>query len=314
MPEHKPPIRVSVICPFHNADPFLREAIGSVLAQDFPNYELILVDDGSTDSSTHIAQGYARQHRHVRYLEHPGHQNRGISASRNLGLGAALGELVAFIDADDVWQTGKLGRQAALLDAMPDVDVVCGRVIYWGSWQGKPDMVIQSGGVSNRKLAPPQTYQLLFPLGRGAGPSPSDFMFRRLAAAAVGGFEDRFTGPYDDQGFLVKLYLYSNIYFSSEIWTHYRQHPRSCMARSKQDGTYFGQRRAFFVWLRDYLLPRQFAGKPAIMARIGREIRLLDHPLLWKIVWRLNRLADWILPRRRRLDGIIAPDSPATPV
>ena len=79
--------RVSVICIFYNAERFFREAIDSVLEQEFDDFEFLLVDDGSTDGSTAIALEYVAQHPdRVRYLEHEGHANRGMSATRNLGL------------------------------------------------------------------------------------------------------------------------------------------------------------------------------------------------------------------------------------
>jgi glycosyltransferase involved in cell wall biosynthesis len=85
--------RVSVIAIFFNEERFLAEAVESVLAQDFADRELLLVDDGSSDAITRIAQDYALRHPgKVRYLEHAGHANRGMSATRNLGLSQARGE------------------------------------------------------------------------------------------------------------------------------------------------------------------------------------------------------------------------------
>ncbi|QNP42751.1 glycosyltransferase family 2 protein [Sphingomonas daechungensis] len=78
--------RVSVISSFFNAEDFLAECVQSVLEQDFADLELILVDDGSEDRSSQIALSFAASDERVRYLEHPGHQNRGTCASRNLGL------------------------------------------------------------------------------------------------------------------------------------------------------------------------------------------------------------------------------------
>src|SRR5918994_2063107 len=95
---------VSCIVIFLDEERFIEEAIKSVFAQTYENWELLLVDDGSTDGSTQIALRYAERHPgKVRYLEHPGHQNRGMSASRNLGISQAKGEYVALLDADDVW-------------------------------------------------------------------------------------------------------------------------------------------------------------------------------------------------------------------
>ena len=91
--------RVSVITPFLDNEVFLPEAIESVLAQTFKNWEYLLVDDGSGPEATAIAKQYANRFSgRIRYLEHPGHLNRGISASRNLGVHHARGEFIAFLD------------------------------------------------------------------------------------------------------------------------------------------------------------------------------------------------------------------------
>lgn len=98
---------VSATIAFLNAEKFLAETIESVLAQTYPNWELWLVDDGSTDGSSQIARDYAARHAdRIHYLEHPGHENRGKSASRNLGLRHARGRYVTWLDADDVWLPG----------------------------------------------------------------------------------------------------------------------------------------------------------------------------------------------------------------
>src|SRR5262245_33392805 len=106
---------VSVVTNFLNAAPYLRESIDSVIAQSHAGWELLLVDDGSDDGSTGIARRAAgRDPARCRFLEHPGHQNRGASAARNLGIAHARGEFVAFLDADDVWLPDRLARSVAL--------------------------------------------------------------------------------------------------------------------------------------------------------------------------------------------------------
>ena len=122
--------RVSVITIFFNAERFLAEAVESVLAQHYEDYEIILVDDGSSDGSSEVARGYAEKSARVRYLEHPGHENRGMSASRNLGIDAARGYLIAFIDADDRWRPSKLTEQVDLLDRLPQVGLEQQRCPY----------------------------------------------------------------------------------------------------------------------------------------------------------------------------------------
>lgn len=83
---------VSVVTIFLDAERFIEEAIESVFAQTYDRWELLLVDDGSTDRSRDVARRYAARYpSRVRYLEHPGHQNRGMSPSRNLGIAHAAG-------------------------------------------------------------------------------------------------------------------------------------------------------------------------------------------------------------------------------
>src|SRR3954451_5800753 len=125
----------SVIMIFFDAEEFFEEAIASVLAQTHPSIELLLCDDGSTDASTAIARQWARNHPAVRYLEHPGHAHLGMSSTRNLGIAAARGDLVAFLDADDVWDSGHLDHEVTLLLSHPEAAMACGQAVEWRSWQ-----------------------------------------------------------------------------------------------------------------------------------------------------------------------------------
>jgi len=108
---------VSVVIPCYNAAPFLRETLESVLAQTHPPLEVVVVDDGSTDDSSRIAESFGPPVRVIRQ------QNQGESVARNRGIAAARGEWVALLDADDVWEPRKLEMQiTALSDAH---NVVC---------------------------------------------------------------------------------------------------------------------------------------------------------------------------------------------
>src|SRR5215470_2571422 len=99
-----PPALVSIVTPCFNAEQFLVETLASVLAQSYPYWELLLVNDGSRDRTAEIAARWVRAHTdRVRYLEHEGHRNHGTSASRNLAIRHARGVYVALLDADDVW-------------------------------------------------------------------------------------------------------------------------------------------------------------------------------------------------------------------
>lgn len=272
--------RVSVITIFLNAERYLPEAIESVLTQDFPDLELILVDDGSTEACSTLARRYVGQDPRVRYLDHPGHQNRGMSASRNLGISAARGAFIAFIDADDVWLPGKLREQVAIIEANPELAMVCGTVRYWYSWNGSEDVLIPTGHVRNRIVPPPEASLALYPLGAAAAPCPSDLLLRRDAVEAVGGFEEHFTGArqlYEDQGFLAKLYLAAPVFFSDRVWLNYRQHADSCVAEVTRKGRYDEVRLYFLTWLEQYLagLPDP---DPRVKAALRRALWPYRHP------------------------------------
>jgi glycosyltransferase involved in cell wall biosynthesis len=141
---------------FFNSERYITEAIDSVLAQTFTDFELLLVDDGSTDTSSAIARDYVnRSPTTVRYLEHEGHANRGMSAARNLGLRNAVGEFVALIDSDDVWRPNKLAEQLRILELHPGLGMVSGTVRYWASWAGGEDRIVPSGHLQDRSIPPP---------------------------------------------------------------------------------------------------------------------------------------------------------------
>jgi len=96
---------VSVIIPNYNYASYVGEAIDSVLEQDYPNVEIIIVDDGSSDDSRAVIDCYGKK------VQGIFQQNQGVSATRNNGVAASKGEFVAFLDADDVWMPAKLSRQ-----------------------------------------------------------------------------------------------------------------------------------------------------------------------------------------------------------
>ena len=111
--------RVTVIVAAYNGERFLKETLESVFAQDFETFEVVFVDDGSEDRTGEIAQSFP-----VRYVRQP---NQGLPAARNAGLAVARGDLVAFLDDDDVLPPTKLSAQVRYLDEHPETGCVLGR-------------------------------------------------------------------------------------------------------------------------------------------------------------------------------------------
>lgn len=253
---------ISCVIIFLNTEKYLREAIESVFAQTYDKWELLLVDDGSTDGSTEIALRCAEQYPgKVRYLEHSGHQNLGMGASRNLGVSNARGEYIALLDSDDVWLPHKLEEQAAILESHPQAGMVYGLSQYWRSWTGEPedagrDFLPELGIPGNRVYQPPELLTLLYPLASANPPCPSDLLIRRETVERVGGFAEAFRGNrhlYEDQAFLVKVYLREPVYVAEACWDRYRLHPEQCIAVINRSGHYHSVRLFFLDWLTQYL-------------------------------------------------------------
>jgi glycosyltransferase involved in cell wall biosynthesis len=99
-----------------NGERYAREALESILAQTYRPLEIIVADDGSTDATAAIVAVFGKR---VRYLKQ---SNEGPAAARNLGIGAAKGEFIAFLDADDLWHREKLERQMARFRARPELE------------------------------------------------------------------------------------------------------------------------------------------------------------------------------------------------
>jgi len=247
---------VSIVLIFLNEARFITEAIDSVVAQTFSNWELLLVDDGSTDESATIARSYAaRFPDRVRYIEHEGHANKGMSASRNLGIQQACGASISFIDGDDVWRPRKLERQVALLQEHPEAGMVTGRAEWWYSWSGKPEDrdedFVQELGVPLDDVVPAPALLTAFLADPWA--SIADILVRREVVAKVGGYEAEFRGMYEDQVFHAKLCAQFPIYVSSASWYRYRQHDASCVATSDAAGKKQEARKRYLTWLEGWL-------------------------------------------------------------
>lgn len=111
--------KISVIMPVFNAERFIAKAIESILKQTFQNFELIIINDGSTDKSETVIQKY-NDYR-IRYYKY---ENRGVSATRNLGISMASGDYIALMDADDVSEPNRLKKQLNFLDDNPQIQIV----------------------------------------------------------------------------------------------------------------------------------------------------------------------------------------------
>jgi glycosyltransferase involved in cell wall biosynthesis len=166
---------ISVILPAHNRAWSLRAAIESVLEQDYPAFELIVVDDGSTDETPELLAEFGHRLRGVRQ------PHRGVSAARNRGIREARGALVAFLDSDDRWLPGKLAAQAAFFADHPDA-LICQTEERW---------IRRGVRVNPRRRHRKRSGMIFIPSLELCLVSPSAVMVRRDLFDRVGGFDER---------------------------------------------------------------------------------------------------------------------------
>lgn len=153
---------ISVIVPVYNGANFISQAIDSILAQSCAPTEIIMIDDCSTDDTALIVQRYGSAVRYHRQL------NSGTSVARNTGVRLSQGNLLAFLDADDLWAEDKLEKQLAVLQNNPQVDLVWGNVIEF------------TGDVFNPEASTQPT----------PGHHPGTMLIRRQAFEVIGEFSE----------------------------------------------------------------------------------------------------------------------------
>ena len=172
--------RVSIIIPTYNCARYLGRAIDSAISQTYKDYEIVVVDDGSTDDTKDVAMQYGRK---VTYLYQ---QNQGLSAARNYAVSNASGELLAYLDADDMWYPDKLERQVAFLDAHQE----CGMVHSEMSVINEQDEILHVRFYEETKRSVPQGYCVQQLLMR-CHIQPLTVVERRSSFDRVGVFDDR---------------------------------------------------------------------------------------------------------------------------
>jgi len=207
--------RVAVVIPCYNREKYIRQAVDSVLAQDYPETSLIVVDDGSSDRSRQVLESYGDQ---LKVLTHPNGENRGQSASINLGLACSESEYVAILDSDDWWATEKLSLQVSYLEAHPEVGLVYGNG-YQVTEVGERKWRMY--GSDHREDSDParvlaDCYFLV----------PNNSLVRRSVFNDVGGFDETLRAA-QDHDIAIRIAEVTRIGYIPEVLFFYRRHADS---------------------------------------------------------------------------------------
>ncbi len=202
--------QISIVIPAYNAMRYLPETITTVLEQTYQNFEIVLVNDGSSDSiqNWHKTQGDSR----IRLISQ---ENRGLSEARNTGIHHARGEWIAFLDADDLWMPSKLERQVAVMEQYPEVGLVyCGVAIINAASQktGRTMQTHASGFV---------WADLMLHNFVECGSTP---LVRRDCFVSQGGFDPHLGSHAEDWDMWLRLALHWRFYGIPEPLVCYRQH------------------------------------------------------------------------------------------
>ncbi len=199
--------KVTVIIPAYNAEKFIEQTIDSVLAQTFQDFEIIVINDGSRDKTAEIVNSYGFSVRCIQTT------NGGVSRARNLGINNALGEYIAFLDSDDLWEPTKLEKQVALLDENPNIGL-CFTALE------RVDQNLKLIGKTEAHNYPDFCEALLLYSCVVTG-SCSSVMLRTNIAKQTGGFDTVFTN-YEDWEYWLQLSLVTEFAPISEYLVKYR--------------------------------------------------------------------------------------------
>lgn len=198
--------KVSVIIPTYNYGAYIREAIQSVLDQSFANFEVIVVDDGSTDNTADVVSGFSDTR--IKYVRQ---ENRGLPSARNTGIRESSGSLLAFLDADDKYHPLKLEAQERLLEKNPSIGVTYSSHVF----------VDPSGSPLWLHRAPRSVSFL--DLVSGYPFAPSDVVMRREWAFRVGLFDESFILNSEDLDFHIRLALSGCTFVGVDQFLGYRR-------------------------------------------------------------------------------------------
>jgi glycosyltransferase involved in cell wall biosynthesis len=214
--------RVSVIVPAYNTARYLRAAIDSVLNQTYDDWELIIIDDGSTDETRSVVHSYVPTLGvKLRYLYQ---SNRGLPAARNTGIQEAEGEFIAILDADDVWLSARLSRGVAVLDGNPDVGLVHSGVARIDANGAVVSIPVFPLKYRSGKMA-------IHLLTRRANIACPTVMFRKQCLGAVGLFDETM-GATEDRDLWFRIAERYEIAYIDEVLAHARFTPRSMSSDS----------------------------------------------------------------------------------
>ncbi|MBN1217553.1 MAG: glycosyltransferase [Anaerolineae bacterium] len=204
---------VTIVTPAYNAEVYIAQTIESVITQTYPHWEMIIVNDGSTDNTANIISQFKDPR--LRYIYQ---ENRGLGEARNTGICVARGEILAFLDADDLWDSKFLEKMVGLLNHHPEaVAGYCG--FQYINSQGRPV------GNPSLQVAPPKIFHKTL-IHEGNWLVPCAVVLRKWSVEEIGLFDGSLWGV-EDTDMWIRLSACHTFVGLSEILVRYRIHDRN---------------------------------------------------------------------------------------
>lgn len=213
------PLLFSVITPAYNCANYLPEAIQSVINQTYTNWEMIIVDDGSTDNTLQIAQHWATKDKRIKVLQHKNRQNKGVSVSRNLAIQNAKGKWLALLDGDDVWYKEKLELEHNILQNNNEVVMLFSKALLTNE---KGESLNAEYGSANHKEGELNFNQLI----NGFHAPTSGCLTCKNSLLKIGGFNENYAFS-EDTLLFHQISEQGTVFFLNKLLSEFRQYHNS---------------------------------------------------------------------------------------
>ncbi|GIU00472.1 hypothetical protein TSL6_09780 [Sulfurovum sp. TSL6] len=209
-------LKVSILIPLYNAEEYIAETIDSCLNQTYKNIEIIIIDDGSTDSGLNIAREYEKKHTNIKV---EAQKNSGAPVARNRAFALATGDYIQYIDADDLLHPDKIRLQMEVLKTADDRTLVFGR---WGTFQKSIENVIWKDLPVNKNYDDPTRF-LIELWTSGMAVITHLWLVPRVLVAESGGWDESLARNQDGDFFARVVIKASNIVFVKDSIGYYRK-------------------------------------------------------------------------------------------
>lgn len=252
---------ISIITTLYNGSKLFSETADSVLGQDFKNWEWILFDDGSTDGTQNIASELAEKYSDkIFYFEHKDNRNFGTAYTRNRAIEKSRGEIISFIDQDDIWFNNRLSRHYNIFESLKDCSMIWSPALYWYKERTFKQPVGKDGkGLNSGIYEPPELVENFLKDLR-CTPLPSASMVRRKHFDEVNGFEESVKGS-EDIVLWLKLASCFRICYDDEIIVKYRKHFDSTLRQAAKSGIMNQWNLEFYRWVIEFLKAGSYNNK-----------------------------------------------------